>query len=97
MTPTEIIAVAAGIVVVAIAVVIMFLVKRRQKPIKTTEETQDEAQPPKLQRTFEPVAPPPAYQDLKSEKKPKLFLFAIFRLSPKHRLLRKRPKQTKQR
>ncbi|MFT8972714.1 hypothetical protein [Zymomonas mobilis] len=69
MTPTEIIAVAAGIVVVAIAVVIMFLVKRRQKPIKTTEETQDEAQPPKLQRTFEPVAPPPAYQDLKSEKK----------------------------
>ncbi|MFT8736199.1 MAG: hypothetical protein ABF760_01900 [Zymomonas mobilis] len=69
MTQTEIMAVAAFIVVVAVAVVIMFLARRRQKPVKTIEETQDEAQPPKLQRTFEPVAPPPAYQNLTPDKK----------------------------
>lgn len=69
MTPTEILTVAACIVVVAIAIVIMFLARRRQKPIKATEETQEKAEQPKLQRTFEPVAPPPAYQDLKTDKK----------------------------
>ncbi|AEI37788.1 MAG: hypothetical protein ABF461_04690 [Zymomonas mobilis subsp. pomaceae] len=72
MTTTQLIALGALVVVLAIAVIVAFLATRRQKPIKVTEEKQD-TQPPKLQRTFEPVVQPPAYQNsplAEKEKQP---------------------------